>query len=530
MTIDPSLPICPLVVAEKLRAIRQLEFPALAEQIESCPRLVEMLWFIQWKSHQPGGLPKFARELVEEMPAWFVTEAMHAVRTKSGNHLTTADREAVWQAWPPDRGSTLLHKVVSYEISAKAAASIDYDATEHDRKLQEAQRGELLASALAKVTLPHFVEGCIEAAKAELPRYLAALCVMKEKPLNGQWFGISYGESLSAWFTHDLTGLLFAFMDKHSERECNRLVRTEVFQRCADAFHYALYTKDMVTLEGDPRFGKTVSFDALCRAWPGRMRKVTVPPGDTVSDLYKAMADGFLLPVKFDKRLASLREPVEFLLQHSGLGLACDECHFLLPTHVTRNTRPERLNRFRASVVDQHVPCVISFTPQYQDNINHMVKLTGFKIEQWLGRPAMEYQLPEAVSDEDMKALARHYLGNISDSLIEAIAGRSLGSRAYLKGIENVAKRARFLADKAGTPQTEALIERAMNDVLPSAMKPLPVTADTEPRISTSTLPARSDSAASPQRPRGTKPSKAAPIAESASRFSTEQLPVTTGG
>ena len=286
----------------------------------------------------------------------------------------------------------------------------------------------------------------------------------------------------------------------------------------------------MVTLEGDPRFGKTVSFDALCRAWPGRMRKVTVPPGDTVSDLYKAMADGFLLPVKFDKRLASLREPVEFLLQHSGLGLACDECHFLLPTHVTRNTRPERLNRVRASVVDQHVPCVISFTPQYQDNINHMVKLTGFKIEQWLGRPAMEYQLPEAVSDEDMKALARHYLGNISDSLIEAIAGRSLGSRAYLKGIENVAKRARFLADKAGTPQTEALIERAMNDVLPSAMKPLPVTADTEPRISTSTLPARSDSAASPQRPRGTKPSKAAPIAESASRFSTEQLPVTTGG
>lgn len=211
--LHPDQPICPLVVAEKLRAIRQLEFPALApllEQIESCPRLVEMLWFIQWKSHQPGGLAKFARELVEEMPEWFVTDALHAVRAKSGNHLSTADKEAIWQAWPPDQGSTLLRKVVSYENSEKAAACINYDASDRDRKLQVAQQGESLASALAKVTLLHFVEVCTEAAKVELPRYLAALCVMKEKPLNGQWFGLSYGDSLSAWFTHDLIGLLFA--------------------------------------------------------------------------------------------------------------------------------------------------------------------------------------------------------------------------------------------------------------------------------------------------------------------------------
>ena len=539
MTIDPSLPICPLVVAEKLRAIRQLEFPALAEEIEARPRLVEMLWFIQWKAHQPGGLPKFARELVEEMPEWFATDAMHAVRTKNGNDLTTADKEAAWQAWPPEAKSTLLRKVVSYEISEKATACIDYDLNEYDRRLQEAQQGELLASALAKVTLTHFAEGCTEAAKVELPRYLAALCVMKEKPLNGQWFGLSYGDSLSAWFTHNLTGLLFAFMDKHAERECNRLVRTEVFKRCADAFEYALFAKDMVTLEGDPRFGKTVSFDALCRARPGRMRKVTMPPGDTVSDLYKAIADGFLLSVKWDKRLASLREPVEFLLQHSGLGLACDECHFLIPERVTKSTRPERLNRFRASVVDQHVPCVISFTPQYQASIDHMAKLTGYKIEQWLGRPAMEYQLPEAVSDADMMALARHYLGNINTGLLKKIVGRSTGSHTYLKGIQNVATRARFLSDRQGVEQTEALVESAMNDVLPSAMRQLPAAAQLPSpapapaalRIAAAPLlPPLSGNAADPRQQRGTTPAEATAIAESAPRFSTEQIVATAPG
>ena len=87
--------------------------------------------------------------------------------------------------------------------------------------------------------------------------------------------------------------------------------------------------------------------------------------------------------------------------------------------------------------------------------------------------------------------------------------------------------RARFLADKAGTPQTEALIERAMNDVLPSALRQVPGAAHSPP--SAPATAAERSPAAVPQQ-RGTKPTEAAPSAESAPRFSTEHLPVTTGG
>ena len=140
----------------------------------------------------------------------------------------------------------------------------------------------------------------------------------------------------------------------------------------------------------------------------------------------------------------------------------------------------------------------------------------------------MEYRLPEAVSDADMMALARHYLGNINAGLLKKIVGRSTGSHTYLKGIQNVATRARFLSDREGVEQTEALIERAMNNVLPSAMRQLPGAPQ-----SPSPDAARRPAAAVPQPFGGNaapRPAEATASAERAPRFSTEQLPVTAGG
>ncbi len=475
----------------------------ITTQVEKRPRLVELLWFIQWWSNQPGGLKKLSEQCMAEFPKAF--DARKAL-VRAG-------------ATPKDFESIVG---VPHEIKTE------------------------LRDAKGDMSSPQVLAACRENALREMPYYLAALCEWRDMPFHGREHsryphgGDNSNERVTVWYVDDIFAALFAFMDKHAERECGRLAKTEIFRTCEEAFEYALAVRDLVTLEGDPRFGKTVCFEVLCRARPGRMRKVTIPSSDTRSDLHKAIADAFYLRVAFNGRLTSVREPVEFILKHGGVGIATDESHFLIPASVSDKTRPKCLNWFREAVVDRGVPCVFSCTPQqYHEHIDHMVKVTKYQIPQWLGRPAMEYHLPKSVSDADMAALVRHHLGELSAGLVKKITGRATGSHAYLKGIENVAKRARFLAQRECLEMTEKLIERAMNDVLPSAVRqtlapattsftsaaanhlPLPSPAPASRNSAAATRQARSSTRAASLPPQGEA---------SAPRFLTEQLTTQADG
>ena len=68
-----------------------------------------------------------------------------------------------------------------------------------------------------------------------------------------------------------------------------------------------------------------------------------------------------------------------------------------------------------------------------------------------------------------------------------------------------------------------------MNDVLQSSVRQVSAFAPAAP-VATATPQPLSSGPAARQPQRGTKPAEAVPIAESAPLFSTEQLPVTTGG
>ncbi len=71
--------ICPLAVADKIKAIRELRAPDIAAQVDACPRLIELMWFLQWLSHQPGGFGKFGRDFLLEFPELLRTAEMVSV-------------------------------------------------------------------------------------------------------------------------------------------------------------------------------------------------------------------------------------------------------------------------------------------------------------------------------------------------------------------------------------------------------------------------------------------------------------------
>src|SRR6266446_3906800 len=56
-------PISAEILVSKMVAVQNGDYPRIAEQLAATPRLEEALWFIQWKSRQPGGLMKLAADL-----------------------------------------------------------------------------------------------------------------------------------------------------------------------------------------------------------------------------------------------------------------------------------------------------------------------------------------------------------------------------------------------------------------------------------------------------------------------------------
>lgn len=90
-------PIRPEILAGKLAAIRNHEYPELLKQITERPRLVELLWFIQAMSLRPGSLVKFAEELLAEFPERLGTPTMRAIGARA---YTLQEKATVWQEFP----------------------------------------------------------------------------------------------------------------------------------------------------------------------------------------------------------------------------------------------------------------------------------------------------------------------------------------------------------------------------------------------------------------------------------------------
>src|SRR5258706_567347 len=65
----------------------------------------ELLWFLQWLSHQPGGLPAFSQRLLEKSPDRNTTESMQVIGLASGQ-IYDAEQVKVIRAEIPKGAET----------------------------------------------------------------------------------------------------------------------------------------------------------------------------------------------------------------------------------------------------------------------------------------------------------------------------------------------------------------------------------------------------------------------------------------
>lgn len=465
MNVLPSSAINALAVANKLASIRNRINPAIADEFEADPRLIEVLWLIQWASTEAGGLSEFSRRLIERFPQRFVTEVMVDVETQRDGKYRVEDIVRVW--WSLASGFTRSAPTCKFCDILDNRESLNFSALRRDGMAAELQ---------ADLTPEFFGERCRWEALTNLPSFLHSLCTnpnfspTKETLQDLKTVGHFHRERYisATWWCADIKAALYAMMDDHAARVETRLSRTSVVIEVWDALDYAWHTRGFVTIEGNTRFGKTEASRSWADKYPGRVRYLAVPHSASEKELLAEVAAAFRLPYTWSTPEAQLREEISFILQFGRIGLIADEGQFLIPTRFHKGTSPHRLNWFRTQLVDRRVPCALCYTGQFTKDLARYAKSTGYVVDQWLGRPKLRVKLPDALPDNDTLAVVQKHLPWCSEGLRIRIAGRAKASHSFLKAIEDVADRARWIATKArrGNPTEEDAL-MAMEETLP---------------------------------------------------------------
>ncbi|HOX58994.1 MAG TPA: hypothetical protein P5205_17700 [Candidatus Paceibacterota bacterium] len=448
---DPSYPkgrapIRPELLAAKLAAIRNFEYPALLDQVEVNPRLVETLWFLQAMSLRPGGLLKFAEELLAEFPERLGTPTMLKAKAKT---YGLEQKIAILQEMPEHSrpGFAMVRDGTLAEILS--------DSTPEEVAEMDGRDRSALKAGLKDMDAESFRDVCRQEALEQLPEYFTALCTEKSAGVR------------QLWFFHDVVGSLLEFMDRSAAKVQQRLAMTEVAKLIFDRLDYALAERVMVRIEGGSRIGKTEALSAWADMRPGLARLVRVPCDNSMVSFFKRIGEALGIDFSHGSNPSRLKERVEYVIQHGGLFLVLDEGHFMVPASPTATTPPHRLNWVRTEIVDRGLPLAISVTPQaFKGAIDRFLKKTRYDMAQFFGRDFLPCVLPEVLSEADLTAAARKHFPQLGENALGYIANEARLSENYLQGVEAIARRTRHLARKRGGEVKLTDIKTAVSEVL----------------------------------------------------------------
>jgi hypothetical protein len=501
--------IRPETVAAKLAAAANLSHPELAAELAKQPRLVELLWFIQWESMQPGGLEKFTASLIAEFPGRIGPAAL--VSAGAGK-LTQNQCLEIWHQIPCGYWPDIVPDSAWQKESLRSKHEV-FEACFPDGKVFPEEESRL-AAALAKLNRQAFLEVATAAAETDLAAYLASICSEVNRR-RGKYDAEETGEPLAAppWYFADIIPTLFAAMDSHAQRARQGIAMTEVALKVFDSLEYARSESAMVQITGDSRFGKTEAVKTWCNMHPGKARLVTTPCTNGTADLHRAIADALGIEHSYKTSPLKLRELVEFTVKHSGMMFVWDECHFLFPAASYKNSPPARLNWLRTQIVDRKLPVALVSTPQdYRHAAEKFVKASGFNLAQWSGRIVHQTTLPCELEFDDLLAIAKIKAPDLDANFQELIAAKALQSENYIMAVEAIGKRARYVARRDGHPQiTLDDVTLAIAEVIP-ASAPAPTAASRPaPTAPASPAPIRQARPAAAARARSIRPAAPPP-------------------
>ncbi|HSY20269.1 MAG TPA: hypothetical protein VK815_18130 [Candidatus Acidoferrales bacterium] len=420
------------------------------------PAMRELIWWVQYQSHQPGGLAAFARELIAKYPARIQTQGMLDLGLKPGELHT----------------STTVKKL-RHHMPLEARCQF-YLAGERDLDYWGAP-----SEPPDDYPSEKFIEVCHAAARQNLEKDLKELCLNPD------------GAGLSPWYFPRLVETLME-VKRLSESESSGLVKTSATSMVHDFLDYTQNTGGLTLLTGPSNVGAKFAAREWCQRRPGRARFVEVPPSNDEASFFRTI--GKALGGNFTNyKNVQIRERVESVLQSADIMLVLFAAQNLWPQKNLREAFPTRL----AWLIDQTekgAAVGMISGPQFFMQKRSCDK-SAWDTEELQGVFAHVAALPVALTVEEMTSIARAVLPAATDDDCELIAISAVGSERYLANLDATAKRAQFLADRTGrgemttghigqaiaiVNQSETLLKAALADN-PKARKRQPAASAARP-------------------------------------------------
>jgi hypothetical protein len=403
----------------------------------------KLIWFIQFLSHQEGGLKALCNELLTRYGDRIGTASMHKFGARAGQVYNAEQVRAVRSELPRDMRYAFLLKGepdsldLTTEKDMEGACQEELDealAAGFDRSGRsdgDAQKHP------ANYPAESFLELYREAA-LDLAAQLSQLCLDPKLPVADGW----------PWYFPELESCLRRYQADWLKARQSSSVVTEIGRRIEDTLDYALESKCMVLIDGLARIGKTFSAKAWCAKHPGAARYVQVPSTNDDIGFYRAIAKAVGVSINLNSKAQELRQRIEDALQSSHLVVVFDEAHYLWPNSAYRDALPGRINWIMTALVNEKVPVALMTTPQFMRAQKKVESRSCWTSEQFIGRIDHYEKLPDSLAKADLEKVAKALLPEGDAKTIELLVCYAQGSAKYLAGIESAVRRGRYLASR----------------------------------------------------------------------------------
>ncbi len=447
------------------------------------PAIRRLIWFLQARSIEAGGLKRVAREVLEQYPGRIGTPSMHKFGMKLGQ-VYNAEQVSAIRAELPSAGEFILRgEVQSYRWDDDGSGFRLASATDGPEKFKEAQRHPV-SYPVAK-----FIEACQHEPQA-LARFLTDICI--NPLLSFQKSGVRgkdrtvYEQRLEnefpdqhlkvkvaelPWF-HDIIGALLEYQRCQEEAARADFVLTAIGEKIWETLVFALKAQSMVVVEGWEGRGKSESVKAWCRCNQGAARFVSLSGVTSKTAFFRAIAKALGIASSYSRTATEMQARIEDVLQRSKIMLVIDEAHFAFPQSQRIYSRPEIIDWIDTALYNHDVPVALITTPQFINCVKRAETQVGWNWRQFRRRVKRWVQLPQWNTEADLMAVARKILHGSSLAGFKLAVGYSRmsfhGSPSRdISGLGDVATEARILAEADGRATvTFEDVERAINEHL----------------------------------------------------------------
>lgn len=242
----------------------------------------ELIWFVQYLSHQEGGLAGLAKTLIEKFPLQIQTQKMAEFKLRPGKSCNEQQLKAIMRDIP---GEVIL-ELIGFP---------DAEATRPD-----------------KHSTDEFFDFCLSHAKLNLEKNLGEICLNPQS-----------GGPFNHWYFSTLFDALREHLNDYQKSK-GGVFTTALGQKVSDVLDYTAYSGGLTLMEGEARTGKTFAARVWCEQRPGKARFVEVPPTNDDSGFFRAIARGLGLGNFLQYKACEIRERVESVLLTKDLLFVLD--------------------------------------------------------------------------------------------------------------------------------------------------------------------------------------------------------------